>query len=106
MTDVKILTADTFDAFIQASFAVVDFWAPWCGPCRGLLPILDKIAQEHNINIGKISIEDESAQNLIQQYQVRSIPTLLFFSKGQLVATQVGAPQEKDLLAIIAKHRG
>ncbi len=100
----EFLTKDTFEDFIKKSFAIVDFWAPWCGPCRALMPILEKISKQTSVAIGKISIEDEDAQEWVQHYQIRSIPTLLFFKNGQCVETHVGLLTEEDLLAKINQY--
>lgn len=100
----EILTKDTFEAFTQKPFAIVDFWAPWCGPCRALMPILERISNQKSVAIGKMSIEDEDAQEWVQRYQVRSIPTLLFFKNGQCVETNVGLLTEEALLAKITQY--
>lgn len=106
MSKVTVLTPDTLETFVQRPFAIVDFWAPWCGPCRALLPTLDKIAEERDVCIGKISVEDESMQHWVEFYKVRSIPTLLFFKDGKLIETHVGAIPEKDLLDKIQSYNG
>lgn len=106
MNNVTLLTSDTFEAFLSQPFAVVDFWAPWCGPCCALSPVLDKIAQEHNVCIGKVSVDDESMQTWVDSYQIRSIPTLLFFKSGKCVGMHVGSIQEKDLLEKIQSYNG
>lgn len=100
----EVLTKDTFEDFTKKSFAIVDFWAPWCGPCRALMPILEKISEQTSVAIGKISIEDEDAQEWVQHYQIRSIPTLLFFKNGQCVETHVGLLTEEDLLTKINQY--
>ena len=100
----ETLTKDTFETFTQKPFAIVDFWAPWCGPCRALMPILERISEQKFVAIGKMSIEDEDAQEWVQRYQVRSIPTLLFFKNGECVETTVGLLTEEALLTKIANY--
>ena len=69
---------------------LVDFWAPWCGPCRVLAPVIGELATEFagRVTIGKVNVDDESA--LAVQYGIRSIPTLLLFKEGQVVDQVVG----------------
>ena len=98
MSTVTVSTSDTFEAFIQQPLAVVDFWAPWCDPCRALAPILEKVAQEQNIAIGKVNVEEGDMEALVKQYNIRSIPALFFFKNGQQVGSHIGALSEEDLL--------
>jgi thioredoxin 1 len=83
---------------------IVDFWASWCGPCKMIAPILDEIATEYagKIKIAKINVEENTA--IPAQYGIRSIPSLLLFKQGQLVATQVGAVSKAQLAAFIDTH--
>ena len=83
---------------------LVDVWAPWCGPCKMIAPILDEIAPEFagKAKIVKINVDDN--QLVAGQFGIRSIPTLLLFKNGQLVATQVGALPKNQLAAFINQH--
>jgi thioredoxin 1 len=68
---------------------LVDFWAEWCGPCHAVAPVLDRIAEEHELKLVKVNIDNE--QGLAQRYGVSSIPTIMLFEKGELTASTVGA---------------
>ena len=97
--------ADFETVVVQSDLPVlVDFWAPWCGPCKMIAPILDEIAPEFagKVKIVKINVDDN--QLIAGQFGIRSIPTLLLFKNGQLVATQVGALPKNQLAAFINQH--
>ncbi len=100
----EVLTKDSFERFINQPFAMVDFWASWCGPCRALMPILEKISSERGIKIGKMSVEEDETQEFAQRYRVQSIPSLLFFKEGVLIDTNVGLISEEDLLEKIKRY--
>jgi thioredoxin 1 len=68
---------------------IVDFWAEWCGPCHAVAPVLDRIADEHDVKLVKVNIDRE--QGLAQRYGVMSIPTMILFEDGQPAASAVGA---------------
>jgi thioredoxin 1 len=82
---------------------LVDFWAPWCGPCQMLSPVIDEIEEElkGSVKITKLNVDEEA--NLSEQYNVSSIPTVLIFENGQLRDTIIGFRQKKDYLNALQK---
>ena len=85
------LTDHTFKAAIATPGPVlVDFWAPWCGPCKAIAPILDELATEleGKVTIAKVNVDDSSS--ISAEYNVRAIPTMLLFKDGKVVETLVG----------------
>ncbi len=84
--------------------AVVDFWAPWCGPCRMLGPVMDEIAEDMNgkAKFFKINVDENTA--IAQKYAISSIPCVMVFKDGEVVDTMVGFRPKQDIQSIIAKH--
>ena len=79
---------------------LMDFWAPWCGPCRMVGPVLEEIARERSdIKVAKINVDEE--QELAVQFGVMSIPTLVVMKDGQLVSKSVGARPKEQILAML-----
>lgn len=106
MAEVLHATDASFEADVLRSPVPVllDFWAPWCGPCRMVGPILDELAAEFGDKVKIVKINIDENQATPAQYGVRSIPTLLLFNEGRLVATQVGALPKNQLAAFVNKN--
>lgn len=95
---IRELTADDFDDFVKGEKVVIDFWAPWCGPCKTMGPIFEEAAEEVKDTVKFAKVNVEESQDLAQRFGVMSIPTLMFFRDGQAVDKVVGVLSKEDLV--------
>jgi len=97
------LTTDSFEESVTSNdFVIVDFWAPWCGPCLSFAPTYEKVAEDHpDIVFAKVNTEDEP--EIAGHFQIRSIPTLMIFREKIIVFTEAGALPESGFRDLISK---
>ncbi len=109
MSDLVLSTTDAeFEqSVLQETLPVlVDFWAPWCQPCKLIAPVLDSVATQMagQLKIVKMDVQDN--RDVAARYNVRGIPALLLFKEGQVIGTKVGVVSEPELLAFLNEHLG
>jgi thioredoxin 1 len=106
MSDLPALTAENFDSEVlqSAQPVLVDFWAPWCGPCRAMAPVLDTLAKEFagKIKFAKVNVDEQPA--LASKYGISSIPSLFLFKDGAIVDNLIGFMSDKDLRSRLQPH--
>ncbi len=102
------LTTDSFKTTVSGATTpvLVDFWAPWCGPCKAIAPVLEELAVEFDgkLQIAKLNIDEHEA--VAAEYGVRAIPTMILFNDGKAAETLVGMMPKTALRAKLAAHVG
>jgi thioredoxin 1 len=103
--NIKNLSSSSFAETVESSQPVlVDFWAPWCGPCKAIAPILEEVATELSgqVQICKVNVDEEP--EVSAKYNIRAIPTLLLFKGGQVVEQFVGMTNKNELVTRMRGH--
>ena len=97
---VKSIKEDAFEEEVVKSElpVLIDFWAEWCGPCKEVSPILEEISTEMSDSIKIVKVNIDENPNIPSQYGVQSIPTLIIFKKGEVVATKIGMSSKNELI--------
>ena len=103
MSELINLNKESFSKVISAEnkTVLVDFWAPWCGPCKALTPILEEIANEKREDVGIYKVNVDENTDLAQEHGVQSIPTLLLYKNGSLAETIVGLKTKDELIQLL-----
>ncbi|RLA81356.1 MAG: thioredoxin [Epsilonproteobacteria bacterium] len=100
------ITEENYTSNISEGVVLLDFWASWCGPCRMLSPILDKIGEKYEGRVTVCKINTDEQQNLALQENIRSIPTLKFYKDGEVQEVLMGMKSEVELCKVLDKLLG
>jgi len=106
MSNAKEVNDTSFDQEVKQSAipVLVDFWAPWCGPCRKIAPIIDEISEEYGGRLKVVKLNTDENVRTAQEYSISGIPSLLIFKNGEAVERLVGLMQKPTLTTSIEKY--
>jgi thioredoxin 1 len=107
MSQLRQVTDATFEEEVEQAvgLTLVDFWAPWCPPCRVINPILEQLAEAHGDGVKIVKLDTDSNVRTMSRYNVRSLPTLLLFRDGKVADQIVGAVPRERIEALLTGHQ-
>ena len=100
----KQITDTDFKDEIKEGITLVDFWAPWCGPCKMLEPVIEKLSEEYKGKINIVKLNTDENKETPGKYGIQGIPTMILFKDGQIEDRMVGAYPEKAIKEVLDKH--
>lgn len=108
MSEISSITDQTFETEVLKSTmpVLVDFWAPWCGPCKMLAPVIEKVSTQYTGKIKFVKLNTDENPTTAGSFQISGIPSLLLFKSGQVIDRKVGFIPEKDLTVFLARYLG
>ena len=104
MAKLEEITDDNFKEKVSSNLIMVDFWAPWCAPCRMIAPILEEIHDEMQGKASIVKLNVDENPQVSQEYGITSIPTLLIFKNGEMVDRNVGGAAKEHYKSLLTKH--
>jgi thioredoxin 1 len=106
MANVLSVVENTFEQEVEKveSLVLVDFWAPWCGPCRALAPIIEELAAEYEGKVKVVKVNTDDSPEIAQKFHISGIPTLILFKGGDPVEQLVGNHKKSTLTELLNKH--
>ncbi|WP_303673228.1 thioredoxin [Vampirovibrio chlorellavorus] len=106
MGNVLNVTDESFEQEVKKADVpvLVDFWAPWCGPCRALAPVIDELASEYEGKLKVVKVNTDDSLQTAQNYHISGIPTLIIFKNGEPVEQMVGNHKKSTLTEVLNKH--
>ena len=106
MSNAINVTVDDFETVVLKSKlpALVDFWAPWCGPCKAIAPVIEQLAQDNEGKLILAKVDVDNNSSIATEYGVRGIPTLILFNNGEVLGSMVGAATREKIEDFLQQH--
>jgi len=104
MSEILIESEEQFESVVKEGVSLIDFYASWCGPCKMLAPFVEEIAKEYAGKVNVCKVDVDSVESLAYKYNIRSIPTLMYFKDGKLKDVNVGFQDKNSIIKVLEKY--